>query len=233
MKEIEYALETWWEQPWCMDRWEIINHLIKRYGFESYLEIGVSNPRWCFNMVSCRDKDGVDPGFEFDNNPANYKMTSDEFFKSIPNDKKWDVIFIDGLHLAQQVIKDVYNALDHLNEGGFILMHDCNPPNIWRQRENYSIDGYNYPWNGTTWKAYYQLRMTRSDLSICVVDTDYGVGLIRKGSQPLAPADNEFYDFNILQENKKEYLNLISCDELDSFLDNTDENLNKNLTSEF
>jgi hypothetical protein len=75
--------------------------------------------------------------------------------------------------------------------------------------------------------------MTRSDLSMCVVDTDYGVGLIRKGRQTLAPADNEFYDFNVLQEKKKEYLNLISCDELDSFLDSTDKNLNENLTSTF
>ena len=33
MKEIEHDLATWWEQPWCMDRWEIINHLIKRYKF--------------------------------------------------------------------------------------------------------------------------------------------------------------------------------------------------------
>ena len=135
------------------------------------------------------------------------------------------LIFIDGLHLAQQAIKDVYNSLDHLNDGGFILMHDCNPPNIWRQRENYSIDGYNYPWNGTTWKAYYQLRKTRADLSMCCVDTDYGVGIIRKGGQVLAPADNTFYDYNVLQENKKEYLNLISCDELNSFLDSSDKSL--------
>jgi hypothetical protein len=68
---------------------------------------------------------------------------------------------------------------------------------------------------------------------MCVVDTDYGVGILRNGSQTLAPADNEFYDFNILQQNKTEYLNLISCDELDSFLDTTNTNLDKNLTSTF
>ena len=222
MNEIKEALSTHWEEPWCMDRWEIINHIIKRYGFESYLEIGVSNPRWCFNMVSCRDKDAVDPGVEFENNVANYKMTSDEFFDSIPKDKKWDVIFIDGLHLAQQVIKDVHNSLDHLNDGGFIIMHDCSPPNIWRQRENYSIDGFNYPWNGTTWKAYYALRITRPDLTMGVVDTDYGVGIIRRGSQMLAPADNTFYDYNVFDSNRKEYLNLISCDDLQNFLDESD-----------
>jgi hypothetical protein len=225
MREIEHSLTTDWETPWCMDRWEVINHIIKRYGFERYLEIGISNPRWCFNMVSCREKDGVDPGLEYEHNPANYKMTSDEFFNSIPKDKQWDVIFIDGLHLAQQVIKDVYNSLDHLSPNGFIIMHDCNPPNVWRQRENYSIDGINYPWNGTTWKAYYALRITRPDLTMAVIDTDYGVGVVRRGSQMLAPADNTFYDYNMFDSNRNEYLNLISCNELNSFLDLSDKNL--------
>ena len=58
-----------------------------------------------------------------------------------------------------------------------------------------------------------------------VVDTDYGVGIIRNGSQTLAPIDNTFYDYNILQDNKVEHLNLISCDELDTFLDTTDINI--------
>jgi hypothetical protein len=218
MSEIEYNLSTHWEEPWCMDRWEIINYIIKKYKFESYLEIGVSNPRWCFNMISCREKDGVDPGFEFENNVANYKMTSDLFFETISKDKKWDVIFIDGLHLAHQVIKDVYNSLEHLNDGGFIIMHDCSPPNVWRQRENYSIDGYNYPWNGTTWKSFYHLRTTRSDLSMCVVNTDYGIGIIRRGSQELVYNNNPFYDYNIFDSNRKQHLNLIECSELDNWL---------------
>ena len=106
MREIEHSLSTDWETPWCMDRWEVINHIIKRYGFERYLEIGISNPRWCFNMVSCREKDGVDPGLEYEHNPANYKMTSDEFFNSIPKDKQWDALtFAEVAELCKGFVK--------------------------------------------------------------------------------------------------------------------------------
>lgn len=225
MEEIREALSTHWESPWEMDRWQVINHIIDRYSFERYLEIGVSNPRWCYNMISCREKDGVDPGYEFQPNIANYQMTSDEFFESIPSDKKWDVIFIDGSHVAGQVIKDFFNALNHLSDNGFIILHDCNPPNVWRQRETYMIDGRQWPWNGTVWKMFYYLRMTHTDLSMCCLDTDYGVGIVRRGSQMLAPADNIFYDYNQFDKNRKEYLNLIQPSELDRWLSENEQHL--------
>lgn len=221
MKEVLDAVSTPYPNG-DLERWEIINRIIKRYDFKNYLEIGVCDPRWCFDRIQCENKDSVDPGVEFSDNPVKYQMTSDEFFDTIPANKKWDVIFIDGLHLAQQVIKDVYNSLKHLSPNGFILLHDVNPPNVWMQRENYSIDGFNYPWNGTVWKAFYALRITRPDLSMCCVDTDWGVGVIRRGDQILAPADNTFYDYNQFSKNRKEYLNLIPCSELDSFLTTTD-----------
>ena len=34
-------------------------------------------------------------------------MTSDEFFESIPESERFDIVFIDGLHLCDQVWKDV------------------------------------------------------------------------------------------------------------------------------
>jgi len=219
--ELFHAFNTPY-QPNPKERWEIINEIIERYGFKDYLEIGVCDPQWCFDKVICGNKDSVDPGVEYVDNPVKYKMTSDEFFSHIPKDKKWDVIFIDGLHIAGQVIQDVYNSLDHLSPNGFILLHDVNPQNVWLQRENYSVDGRNYPWNGTVWKAFYALRITRPDLSMCCIDTDWGVGVIRRGSQTLAPADNTFYDYNKFAENRREYLNLIPYSKFESFLSKSD-----------
>ena len=224
MKEIELALSKPYPSH-TMQRWEIINNIIPRYGFKDYLEIGVSDPQWCYDNVICQNKDSVDPGVEFMPNPVKYKMTSDEFFNTIPKDKKWDVIFIDGLHVAKQVIQDIHNALDHLSPNGFILLHDVNPTNVWLQRENYSIDGINRQWNGTVWKAYYALRITRPDLTMCVLDTDWGVGVIRRGTQVLAPADNTFYDYNMFDANRVEYLNLIDGNDLDLFLSMSDKKL--------
>ena len=103
-------------------RYDLINQLIKKFGFKNYLEIGVSDPSECFDNVVCENKMGVDPGLEFPDNPVKYPMTSDVFFSSLERGDldldpgfRWDVIFIDGLHISTQVMKDVINSLYHLN----------------------------------------------------------------------------------------------------------------------
>ena len=117
-----------------MTRIDVINSIINRFGGKRYLEIGVRNTEDCFDKIVCKVKHSVDPGLEAKVNNATYKFTSDDFFSKlrskkldIPAHYKWDVIFIDGLHLAYQVERDVDNALGHLNPGGVIVMHDCYP----------------------------------------------------------------------------------------------------------
>ena len=105
-----------------MYRFDIINKLIKENNFKNYLEIGVCDPRECFDKIECENKDSVDPGVEFEENPVKYKMTSDEFFAQLKDDHpKYDVIFIDGLHLSWQVKKDIENSVKHLSDNGFFM----------------------------------------------------------------------------------------------------------------
>ena len=107
-------------------------------------------------------------------------MTSDEFFKIRPK-KMYDIIFIDGLHLCYQTLKDINNSLDHLFFNGIIVLHDCNP-----LKEKYQIENFvlaKGKWNGTVWKAFAILRMNRKDLNMYVVDVDNGCGIIEKGYQ--------------------------------------------------
>ena len=93
-----------------MLRFDIINKVIEVNGFTKYLEIGVCNPLDCFDKINCELKHGVDPGYEFEENPVTYQMESDTFFEYLkehdPN-RKYDVIFIDGLHKSYQVKKDI------------------------------------------------------------------------------------------------------------------------------
>ena len=49
-----------------------------------------------------------------------YIGTSDDFLN---NKTKFDIIFIDGNHMMEQVDKDIENSLTFLNEGGLILLH--------------------------------------------------------------------------------------------------------------
>lgn len=200
---------------------EIINTLIRKYGYATYLEIGVHTNAHCFNHIKAPYKTGVDPGYENPNERYDYKLESDEFFASVktgrtefPTDMKWDCIFIDGLHLAEQVERDIINSLEHLSEGGTIVMHDCSPPSEIIAREEYHPD-WPHPgeWCGTTWKAFYKFRTTRPDLRMWCVNDDYGVGIIQRGEQQLAPNDNPFYSYKVMDLNRKWHLNLITPDE--------------------
>ncbi len=194
-------------------RTDILNYLIEKYKYTTYLEIGVRNPTsGNFNNIKIKNKLGVDPNplIKQDNI---FVGTSDLFF--MKNKSTFDVIFIDGLHLENQVDKDIINSLNCLNEGGMILLHDCNPPTEMHQRENYCVDGKYPVWNGTVWKSFAKLRITRSDLEMYVIDTDWGVGVIRNGNQELFPSEsiniNEL-NYELLEKNRKELLNLISVD---------------------
>ena len=166
-------------------RTHLINCLIEKHKFKNYLEIGVRHPHQNFNVINIEHKDGVDP--EPQGNPeVNYPVTSDEFFELIKghNEIKYDIIFIDGLHLMEQVDKDIENSLKHLTDGGIIVMHDCNPIQEIHQRENYEpLYGL---WNGTVWKSWVKLRCNRPDLEMYVVDMDHGCGVITKGKQKIS-----------------------------------------------
>jgi len=184
-----------------MKRTDIINHLIKKNNYKRYLEIGVRDPESNLNLIDIEHKDGVDPAGR-----CNYPITSDDFFEQLDENVKYDIIFIDGLHLDYQVEKDITNSLKHLNDGGTIVMHDCSPIKEEHQVEEYVLGT---TWNGTTWKAYVKFRMTDENLNMCVVDTDHGVGIISKGKQTLFPK-SDVLDFKLLDENRKEILNLIT-----------------------
>jgi hypothetical protein len=183
-------------------RHEIINTLIKKNGYTRYLEIGVRDNH-CFDKVVCKLKHGVDP-----NGKGTYKQTSDEFFATIPAKQEYDVVFIDGLHLKAQVLRDVKNSLAHLSSNGALVLHDCSPLEAKHAIEDWPGHG---TWNGTVWEAVAELRMTRTDLFITTVDVDYGCGIIKRGTQRLF--ETTLINFQLLEDRRVELLNLISADE--------------------
>lgn len=209
-------------------RFDIINYLLASLKRETvYLEIGVRNPAINFDKINANKKYSVDPGLEYEENPVDFKLTSDAFFDGLRSgtilkkDMVFDVIFIDGLHLAEQVVRDIFNARDFIKEDGFIVLHDCNPPSEWHAREEhkYEISPAMYDWNGTTWKAFYKWRQ-RMPHNICCIDTDWGVGIISKNkvlSQDIPP-ENPFYEFNVLHKHRKQAFGLVSFEEFKSKL---------------
>lgn len=150
-------------------RTEIINYLIRKNNYKTYLEIGVKTGK---NMkyIVCDTIHGVDPDMS---SAAHFKVTSDDFFaRLLKPEAKYDIIFIDGLHEEYQVMRDLENSLQHLAIGGTIVMHDCNPPTEWHQHSPDIL-------NGTTWRAFVRYRAMRPDLTMHCVDTDWGCGIVR------------------------------------------------------
>jgi hypothetical protein len=210
-------------------RTDVINFLTERFNRDiHYLEIGVRFPEHNFNKINAKYKYSVDPGVENQENPVEFKLTSDAFFSEIKENKilnnqiKFDVIFIDGLHLADQVEKDIENSLDFLSEDGFIILHDCNPPTEFHAREsyNYFLSPAKGAWNGTTWKAFFNSRK-KTDCYSCCIDSDWGIGIISKKINLGLPSkvNNPYFEYQIFNDNRKDSLNLISFEKFKGIIE--------------
>jgi len=193
-----------------MQRYDVINRFIKERfdGRATYLEIGL-NKSDCFNRVQSNNKVSVDPN---PNCKASYVMTSDDFFASQKNlGRKWDIIFIDGLHIADQVYRDIQNSLEFSSENAVILLHDCSPP-TW-QHAHSDWETFSGSWTGSVWKAIYYTRTNSSYLTY-TIDTDFGIGVIdkTKTGQKIEHT-NMFFDFGLMKSDRERQLGLISLKE--------------------
>lgn len=189
-------------------RTALINHLIAINGYRRYLEIGVRNRTDNFSRIQISEYVGVDPDPRAQ---ADYQMTSDEYF-SLDGIGSFDIIFIDGMHHADYVQRDIENSLNHLSPNGTIVLHDLNPPSAEHEQEiSYNSKLVSHEWNGTCWKAFADYRARRHDLEMYTVDTDWGCGIIREGSQELYCGPRDTYQD--LEENRQAILNLISVRE--------------------
>jgi len=190
-----------------MKRTDIINSLIAKYGYKSYLEVGTQDPNSNFHKINAEHKVSLDP---FPRGEVTFVGTSDEYFESISEDIKYDIIFIDGLHHDDQVLKDIENSLNHLSDNGTIVCHDCLPTTEDMQSRN----DHGKEWTGDVWKAIAQLRVERIDLDIKVVNTDYGCGIIRVGSNiPYEPNVENYKTYSYYNIHKYKMLNVISPEE--------------------
>ena len=156
------------------------------------------------------------------------RMTSDEYFEWERKQRRlnnsepivlFDLIFIDGLHLADQVERDIVNSLAHLNEGGTIVLHDCNPPSLEYAEPEVKVfkpvkgtDDVYPVWCGTVWQAVAGLG-SNSGLDFFTVDTDWGVGILRVAEQWKYHPYGYPMSWRYFDANRKELLNLITVDE--------------------
>jgi hypothetical protein len=191
-----------------LDRIKLIGRLVQKFNYQRYLEIGCRDDA-CFARVAAGYRVGVDPI-----SGGTLRMTSDEYFASAQD--RFDLIFVDGLHEAQQVFRDVTNALKLLMPGGTIVMHDCAPAFEICQ----IVPMRSHVWNGDVWKGFVHLREDEQ-LDAVTVNCDHGCGVVRRRPNsapirlPKPYLELNWYD---LQDHRAEWLRVRPWAEVEKWL---------------
>lgn len=209
-----------------MNKTDIINSLIEKNNYKSYLEIGLDEPKNNYLNINCENKECVDPYImsehekydtkdvdrinEIIDTILDYHMTSDEFFQQ--NSKTYDLIFIDGLHTKEQVSRDIINSLKCLNKGGKIVIHDCLPTSKNMQE----VPRISSAWTGDVWKTICELK--KQNIEFKVVDCDFGCGIVEyfENSDTLNYIEEWEFDWNDFLEKRNELLNVITEEEFNT-----------------
>jgi len=81
------------------------------------------------NSTGQRDYDTIYNNFtknvsQFKDRCTIYRTTSDNYFKTFTSKSNFDLIYIDGSHLSDDVYRDSLNSFNNLNIGGYIIFDD-------------------------------------------------------------------------------------------------------------
>jgi SAM-dependent methyltransferase len=211
-------------EDWTTTRTDILKWLVNTNHYAHYLEIGCADGKNFHDVASSstslQTTTCVDPSPD---SRATVKIPSDEFF--LRNDAApmfFDLVFIDGLHEANQVFRDFRNAWRVLREGGAVVLHDCNPST--EVEASYPIDPrvHGFNWNGDVWKAVVAMRMM-PDADLVTIDVDNGITVVRrrKNEHQLSDRWRDFLsvnpismlNFQHLKDHREELLPLVSVEE--------------------
>lgn len=137
------------------------------------------------NVSTAKENIGVDPDFlikkQISRPTRLFKMTSDDFFErkaeKVFADRKIDLAFIDGMHLAEFAYRDFINVEKYMNPNGIIVVDDIMPVDITYASRTRNTK----KWTGDIYKVFTALKKYRPDLQIDVADVAMkGAMVIRK-----------------------------------------------------
>lgn len=191
-----------------------VNELLDGMPSSRYLEIGLDRGH-TFEDVAADERWGVDPSPRFSllDLPSGIRLfvsTSDDFFETLDPGVRFDVVFIDGLHVYRQVYRDLLNAFSHAGPSCAVLVDDVVPvdaisaiPDLNRsisERQRQGLKGS--PWHGDVFRV---VPLLRDHHSVLEYRTIVGSGreqllVWRRDAQgPLVPIpDSELAEYEDL-----------------------------------
>jgi len=163
-----------------------INALAARMRAERYLEVGVAGGD-TFLAVATPERTAVDPAFRFDwqalQDPPRtrfHPLTSDAFFAlRKPGDPRYDLVFLDGLHVFPQIFRDFCSTLTATHDRALIVIDDTVPSDVYSsltnpraaQRFRRRAGGRGGAWHGDVYKLVFAIHDFFPLLSFCTVAT--------------------------------------------------------------
>ncbi len=186
-----------------LTRARVLRRLTALYDEPRYLEVGVAQGV-TFQRVPAARKIAVDPEFRFD--AAEYareqtgvechEVTSDEYFaRLVAPDEQFDVIYLDGLHTFEQTLRDLTNALHHLQPRGVIVIDDTRPPTYlasMADRESFFtvrswLGSTDQRWMGDVYKVVFFVESFFPSLSYRTIVNNHGQTVLWRGRRDPAP----------------------------------------------
>ena len=187
-----------------INRSAVIQQVLDLFDQPSYLEIGVDHGQ-TFGALSAAHKTAVDPDFKFipPDNTATIEFcraTSDEYFaKFCPTGRYFDVVYIDGLHIFEQVLRDLLNAALRLAPGGVIIIDDILPASYqsamplineaFQVRDRLALDHPSLrndnTWMGDVYKLAFFIETFMQQLSYATVQENHGQLIVWSSVRPV------------------------------------------------
>lgn len=149
--------------PWTLRRLRAIQSIRP---VSTYLEIGLGDGK-NFNAVSAERKFGVDP-HPWDPNILNvagvFAETSDSFFAHHAAEAldRLDLVYVDGMHTAEQTYRDLMNTLNYAHPNTVWLIDDVMPSDYFSslpdqhgalQARKASTGSFDRAWHGDVYKV--------------------------------------------------------------------------------
>lgn len=216
-----------------LKKFNVIDVLVRKYGYESFLEL--STPTTGFNFGDVR-KESLNIYHRLVYNCAEYYDDGQPFLgrTSRPTSAgllrllnepagrhAYDCIFVDPFHSYHATMVDLAGAFALVADGGAIIVHDCNPVQAEMAGPAFKAGG----WCGVTYAAFIDFVLNRQDLCHYTVDCDHGCGVIfkRPTQQPLVMDPHLHFEWTatggetadryaIFSQNRHSLLNLISVE---------------------